>query len=237
MKERLEIILLLELTIGCLLAEMRDCSESVPAICMNNRNIINITKARDHYKLQLCSSNGCIPGEQEKWIRCDKMCDTHKLISSDTTNCNNCERCCERQVMSFLGSYCSTNTRSTRTTITMTSTHNISVIETVTLSPSCTMSVSNQYTLKSTLSSAIIRLLPKTAEQANEINATSLTTLGVFLCLIVIALIVVTIGWLLTYWTMKKKLSQKARYKLYTCTTRLKISMTLYNDDTMPPLK
>ena len=206
MKDKLAIILLLELTVGCFIVEMRDCSESVPAICMNNRNI-NITKATNHYKLQLCSRNGCIPGEQEKWIRCDKMCNAHKLIISDTTNCNNHERCCERQVMSFLGGYCSMNTRSTRTTITITSTHITSVIETVTLSSSCTLSVSNKYTQKSTLSSATIRLLPKTAEQANEINVSSLTTLGVFLFLIVIALTAVSIGWMLTFWTMKKNQS------------------------------
>ena len=64
---------------------------------------------------------------------------------------------------------------------------------------------------KSTLSSAINKPAPITAEQTNETNASSLTILGVFLCLLVIALIVVTIGWILTYWTVKKKLSQKAR--------------------------
>ena len=184
---------------------MRDCSESVPAICMNNRNIINITKARDHYKLQLCSSNGCIPGEQEKWIRCDKMCDTHKLISSDTANCNNNERCCERQVMFFLGGYCSTNTRSTHTTtVTVTSRSNITVTKTVELSSACTLSISNQHTQKSTVSSTITKSAPMMAEQANK---SSFTIHVVFLCLLVISLAAVSIGWILTFWTLKKNRS------------------------------
>ena len=225
MKEKLAIILWLELTVGCLVTGMRDCSESVPDICMSNRNILNITKATDHYKLQLCSSNGCIPAEKEKWIKCDKMCEAHELIP-DTEHCNmNDEDCCERQIMSFLSSYCSRNTPSTYTTIvtervTITPRLIREVIKTVTLSPSYTVTALNQHLQKSTLLSAINKPPPMTAKQTNETNVSLLTTLGVFLCLMVIALIVVTIGWILTYWTMKKKLSQNARYKVYTCTTR-----------------
>ena len=210
MKEKLVIILLLELTVGCLVTGMRVCSEKVPDICMSNKNI-NITKARDHYKLQLCSSNGCTPtGEQEKWITCNKMCEAHELIS-DLTNCDDNQSCCEMQVMSFLRGYCLTNTQSTRITTLITSTRIISVIKTVKLSPSCTLSVSNQHTQKSTLSPAITELAPMIAEQASKLNESSLTILGVFLCLLVIALTAVSIGWMLTLWTMKKNRSNNTR--------------------------
>ena len=220
MQGKLVIILLLELTVGCLVIEMRVCSESVPDTCMNNINV-NITKARDHYKLQLCYNDRCIRGDDQKWITCNKMCD----VLTNNTTCGKNQSCCEVQVMSFLSSYCSRNTPPIYTTtvterVTITPEAIRSVIKKVTLSPSYTVTALNQHLIKHTLSSAINKPTPMTAEQTNETNASSLTTLGVFLCLMVFALIVVTIGWILTYWTMKKKLSQKARYKVYTCTTR-----------------
>ena len=146
MKEKLVIILLLELTVGCLVTGMRDCSESVPDTCMININV-NITKATDHYKLQLCYNNWYIQGVDQKWITCNKTHKTLALISNNTAGGTN-KSCCEVQVMSFLSSYCPRNTPPTYTT-TVTERDTImprlirSVTKTVTLAPSCTLTALN----------------------------------------------------------------------------------------------
>ena len=64
----------------------------------------------------------------------------------------------------------------------------------------------------------------------NETNASVLATLGVFLCLLVIALTAVSIGWIWTFCAMKKKLSQKARKIYIHVHTIQKIGMILYNE-------
>ena len=84
MTKKLAITLLLELTVGCCIAEMRQCKERVPAICMNSTNI-QISQKSDHYRLKLCIDNQCISGTQRKWIMCNSICDASKSILSNNS--------------------------------------------------------------------------------------------------------------------------------------------------------
>ena len=135
--------LLLQLTLGCILVQgmPRDCSSNMPAICSNATNI-RISKERNHYQLKLCLGNQCVQGES-KWIKCDKMCDACKSILTNE-QCNVNERQCEAKVVRFLGSYCASNTPTTHTrTVTKDSSctpimHYSPLVQTVTLSPTCT---------------------------------------------------------------------------------------------------
>lgn len=196
MTKKLAITLLLELTVGCFVAEMRQCKERVPAICMNSTNI-QISQEPDHYRLKLCIDNQCTSGTQRKWIMCSSICDACKSILPNS-KCNDSKNDCERKVIMFLSDYCSRNIPSTHTPTAM-------------LQPTCTSSVANQNTQKSPQSSVILKLAKMAREQTDKTNASALTTLGVFLCLLVIALAAISIGWIWTDWTLKKKLSQKDR--------------------------
>ena len=101
-------------------AAPRECSQTIPASCMSNTNI-RIVGRDDHYDLQLCSNSQCIPAVEEKWIRCNKMCDACKTMAN-SSYCGTNEGRCERRVSTFLDNYCSSNTPSTSTTRCLTTT-------------------------------------------------------------------------------------------------------------------
>ena len=105
--------LMLVLT-GNIAATIRDCSYDIPTSCMTSTNI-QLTMETDHYDLQLCSNGQCIPAAgQEKWISCNRMCDTCESIAK-ATYCGTDEVQCESRVSAFLDNYCSSNTPSTST--------------------------------------------------------------------------------------------------------------------------
>ena len=184
------------------------CSQQVPPICMNNR-YINISQERSHYRLKLCSSNGCILGNTS-WIKCNEMCSACRSILPPT-ECSRNQSQCEEKVVSFLSNYCEnlSSTPSTHTR-TVTVTKNIfhtPVIHYRTKSQTvsvCTSTAPYQDTQTNQLFSV-------TGKQASERNESALAVLGVFLGLLVIVLLVVSTGFMWTVWTLKKERSEKAR--------------------------
>ena len=208
MQERAVVLLLLQLCLGCIVVEMRGCSERVPAICSNVTNI-QISKQEDHYRLRLCLGDQCVPGET-KWIKCDAMCEACLSISTSTVRCANTERGCERQVVNFLSRYCASNTLSTDTSTCTPTTRYIPLIRTVTVSPTCNSITPNKCTQTSTVSSTY-QLSSFSGKQSSEMNRTPLVVLGIFLGLLVIVLLVVSTGFMWIVWTLKKERSEKAR--------------------------
>ena len=75
------------------------CNEgtTIPVSCISNTNI-ELTKQNDHYDLQLCSNGRCLPAaSEEKWIRCDRMCDACASVVN-ASFCGTREWQCERIV-------------------------------------------------------------------------------------------------------------------------------------------
>lgn len=191
MKKVLLVLSLLDLTVKP--DNMRKCSGTVPLSCMNN-TIIRISQAMDHYKLKLCLDSQCMKGIEQKWIRCNKVCDACQL-----ENCKKNENKCESQVVTFLESYCATNTPTfSGPTISRRSRETKTVIESL-YSTSTTVTVTVSTTL-----------LLRESNRAVT-SETSLLILRVLLGLSVISLAIVTTGWVWTIWILKKQQKEKAR--------------------------
>ena len=205
-----------------------DCSQSIPESCMSNTNI-QIVRRTNHYDLQLCSNRRCIPGVEERWIRCNRMCEACQSMANESY-CGSDEQQCESRVSTFLDDYCSSNTPSTNIQ-TVTTTHiitatprvltttNIQVVTTilprqtatqtttvhVTVPPTCTVIIPN--IVKSTQTHTITTKTLQDASNKCELSAGSATgaptaVLGVLFGL---SMILLTTGWVWALLLVTKK--------------------------------
>ena len=233
-KVLLKLLLVLTWTLAVeAMPPMRQCSHDIPTSCMANTNI-QLTKKTDHYDLQLCSNGRCIPGTgQEKWIRCNRMCDTCESMAG--SSCGRDEDQCESQVSTFLDNYCQRNTPSTTTT---TSTATVRSTVTTTTRIHTTVTIPKTQRVTTTNTEVVTTTLPcqtltsistKTVTQeltsktcdilASEGSSKASTSvqhtapvaaLGALLGLFMILLTIVTAGWVWTLCVMKRKKSERA---------------------------